>query len=91
MSEGNPPGPEPGSTPMPMPMPVPGLVPGPVPGLVPGPVLLPGTVPGPAELAEVHERTLAADRRTERWLSWRELGCLLFVVVVVLVRERYLL
>jgi hypothetical protein len=44
----------------------------------------------PRELAERHEDELDRDRRVERRLTWRELGCLLFVALFILVRARYL-
>ena len=46
--------------------------------------------PVPRELAERHEDELDHDRRVERRLTWRELGCLVFVAVFVLIRRRYL-
>jgi hypothetical protein len=65
----------------------------------PPPALLPAGGPGPApgwrlspteELDERHQDELDRDRRVERRLTWHELGCLLLVVLVLLVRERYL-
>jgi hypothetical protein len=43
------------------------------------------------QLAERHADELDRDRRVERRLTWRELGCLLFVAAFLLVRARYLL
>jgi hypothetical protein len=51
-------------------------------GVPPAP-LVPGVV-------ERHRVELDRDDRVERRLTWRELGCLLFVAVFVLVRRRYL-
>lgn len=42
------------------------------------------------ELLERHRDELDRDRRVERRLTRRELGCLLLVAVVLLVRARYL-
>ena len=41
-------------------------------------------------LVERHREELERDSRVERRLTWRELGCLAFVAVFVLVRRRYL-
>lgn len=41
-------------------------------------------------LVERHRDELERDGRVERRLTWRELGCLLFVAVFVVVRRRYL-
>jgi hypothetical protein len=47
---------------------------------------------GAAERAVVerHADELERDGRVERMLTWRELGCLLFVALFLLVRARYL-
>jgi hypothetical protein len=42
------------------------------------------------ELAERHHDEVDRDVRVEHRLAWRELGCLLLVVVFILVRARYL-
>jgi hypothetical protein len=41
-------------------------------------------------VVERHRVELDRDGRVERRLTWRELGCLAFVAVFVLVRRRYL-
>ncbi len=41
-------------------------------------------------LAQRHRDELERDSRVERRLSWRELGCLVFVAAFVVVRRRYL-
>jgi hypothetical protein len=43
-----------------------------------------------AALGRRHRAELEQDRRVERRLTWRELGCLLFVAVFILIRARYL-
>ncbi len=60
--------------------------------VVPPAPLVPVGSTGPVDrvLAERHRDELDLDARVERRLTWRELGCLLFVALFVLVRARYL-
>lgn len=51
--------------------------------------LVPVAATDPA-VAERHRQELDRDGRVERRLTWRELGCLLFVAVFIFVRRRYL-
>lgn len=49
----------------------------------------PGVNPGPSNSGDAFEQQLAADRRTERRLAWRELIALGVVLAIVLARLQF--